>query len=65
VLTRLNRNVFIAVGQCLLIVAAFFVVVVACQALGNAILVSPALAAWLPMLIFVPIAYVTALRRWE
>ena len=65
VLTRSNHNVFVAVGQCLLIVAAFFVVVLACQALGNAILISPALAAWLPMLIFAPVAYVTALRRWE
>jgi hypothetical protein len=27
--------------------------------------VSPALAAWLPMLIFLPLAYVAAIRRWE
>ncbi len=65
VLARSKRNIFVAAGQCLLLMAVFFVVVLACQALGNTILVSPALAAWLPMLIFVPIARVGALRRWE
>jgi lipopolysaccharide export system permease protein len=65
VLSRSNRNMFVAVGQCLLLVGAFFLVVLACQSLGNAILVSPALAAWLPLLVFVPVAYVSAVRRWE
>ena len=37
----------------------------AARRLGNTILVSPALAAWLPMLIFLPLAYVAAIRRWE
>lgn len=65
VLSRANRNIFVATAQCLLLVAGFFVVVLGCQTLGNTILVSPALAAWLPMLIFVPLAYVAAIRRWE
>jgi lipopolysaccharide export system permease protein len=65
VLSRGSRNIFVATGQCLLLVAAFFVVTLGCQTLGNAILVSPALAAWLPMLIFLPPAYVAAARRWE
>jgi lipopolysaccharide export system permease protein len=65
VLSRNHRNLFVAAGQCLLLVAAFFLVVLGCQTLGNAILVSPALAAWLPLIIFLPMAYVAALRRWE
>ena len=65
VLSRFNRNIFVATAQCLLLMAAFFVVVLGCQTLGNTILVSPALAAWLPVLIFLPLAYVAALRRWE
>ncbi|MHB0959140.1 MAG: LptF/LptG family permease [Pirellulaceae bacterium] len=65
VLPRSNRNVFTATGLCLFIVGVFFVVVLACQAMGNTILVSPALAAWLPLLIFAPLAYVWAARRWE
>lgn len=65
VLSRSNRNIFVAAAKCLLLVAAFFVVILGCQALGSTILVSPALAAWLPMLVFIPIAYVGALRRWE
>jgi lipopolysaccharide export system permease protein len=65
VLSRFNRNIFVATAQCLLLVAAFFVVELGCQTLGNTILVRPALAAWLPMLIFLPLAYVAALRRWE
>jgi lipopolysaccharide export system permease protein len=65
ILSRSKRNLFVAAGQCLLLMSAFFVVVLGCQTLGNTVLVSPALAAWLPMLIFIPIAYVGALRRWE
>jgi lipopolysaccharide export system permease protein len=65
VLSRGNRNIFVAVAQCLLLVAGFFVVVLGCQTMGNTILVPPALAAWLPMLIFVPVAYVAAARHWE
>jgi len=57
VLTRENRNVFLAIGLCLLLVGAFFVVVMACHSLGaNYVLLSPALAAWCPLMIFLPLA---------
>lgn len=56
VLTRENRNVFMAIGMCLLLVLLFLVVVLAGQYLGTVYLVSPALAVWLPLMIFVPIA---------
>ena len=65
VLTRTQRNIFIAAAQCLLLVGAFFLVSMACQSMGNAVMISPALAAWLPVLIFVPLAYNMAIRRWE
>ncbi len=65
VLSRSHRNLFVAAAQCLLLVGVFFVVSLACQALGNSVMISPALAAWLPVMIFVPVAYVAYLRHWE
>jgi lipopolysaccharide export system permease protein len=65
VLARSSRNVFVAAAQCLLLMLAFVVIVLACQTMGNTVLVSPALAAWLPLMIFMPPAYVAAARRWE
>ena len=57
VLAHDNRNVFLAAGQCLLVVVFFMFVIAACQMLGNrGYLLSPALAAWLPLFLFVPAA---------
>ncbi len=55
-LTRESRNVFLAVGMCMGVVVGFMVVVMACQYLGNYFWISPALAVWLPAIIFVPTA---------
>jgi lipopolysaccharide export system permease protein len=61
VLARGNRNVFVAAGWCLLIVLLFLLVVMACQGLGNrGYLLSPALACWLPLMIFIPTATAAA-----
>jgi lipopolysaccharide export system permease protein len=38
------------------LVVGFYLVVYGCQALGSNYLVSPALAAWLPLMIFLPLA---------
>ena len=65
VLARSSRNIFVATGQCLLLVGVFYVSTLACQSLGNTVVVSPALAAWLPLMILGPLAYVMAARRWE
>ncbi len=65
VLARSHRNLFVAAAQCLLLVGAYFVVALACQAMGNSVMISPALAAWLPLMIFAPVAYTMAIRRWE
>jgi len=56
VLTRETRNMLLAVGNCVLLVVLFLVVVMGCEYLGGQLSISPALAAWLPMLIFMPIA---------
>ncbi len=56
VLSKQNRNFFVAAGSGLLLVTAFFLVVLACHALGNNYLISPATAAWGPLLVFAPVA---------
>jgi lipopolysaccharide export system permease protein len=56
VLSRENRNMFLAIGWCIAIVAVFMGVVMTSQFLGANYFdfISPAFAAWLPLLIFVP-----------
>ena len=44
------------IGLCVAVVAGFHVVVIAAQQLGNISRITPALAAWLPLMIFVPLA---------
>jgi lipopolysaccharide export system permease protein len=53
-----NRNVFISAGLCLCVCALFFGVTFLCKHLGNHDYLPPALAAWLPVLLFGPIAFV-------
>ncbi len=66
VLTRENRNLFVAAGGCLLIVIGFIMVVMACRAMGSSgYLLSPVTAAWLPLLIFGPIATFVSQPIWE
>lgn len=65
VLSRERRNVFVAAGLCVLIVAVFFVVVIACHALGKGCLMDPSLAAWCPLLIFAPAARLTTQAFWQ
>jgi len=54
-LVRGGRNVFKAVGLCVLVLFAFLLVCYTCQFLG-ASSEMPVLGAWLPMMIFVPLA---------
>lgn len=56
ILSRENRNLFVAVGLCVSVVTVFMLIVLACQYLGTIYFLSPALAAWLPLLIFGPLA---------
>jgi lipopolysaccharide export system permease protein len=50
-----NRNVFISTGMCLVLCALFFAAQFACKNLGESDYLSPALAAWLPVLFFGPL----------
>jgi lipopolysaccharide export system permease protein len=55
-LSRNNRNVFFAIGLCVALIVGFYLVIFGCQYLGSNYLISPVLAAWLPLLIFLPLA---------
>jgi lipopolysaccharide export system permease protein len=52
-----NRNVFISAAMCLALCAFFFAACFACQQLGNSDYLPPALAAWLPVLLFGPLSF--------
>ncbi len=58
VLRRERGNIFIAIGLCGALIAGFMMVSTGCQYLGSSYLVQPALAAWLPLMMFVPAAAV-------
>jgi len=51
-LSRGTKNLSVTAGQSLLILVGFFVVVMACHSLGSNYLISPAQAAWCPLVIF-------------
>ncbi|MBI1916270.1 MAG: LptF/LptG family permease [Planctomycetes bacterium] len=53
-----NRNVFVSAGMCLVLCAVFFACTFICKYLGDSNFLSPPLAAWLPLLIFGPLAVV-------
>jgi lipopolysaccharide export system permease protein len=53
-----NRNVFISAGLCLVLCALFFTACFASKQLGDGEYLAPALAAWLPVLVFGPLAFV-------
>ena len=66
VLARESRNVFLAIGVALLVVTMFLVVTTGCQYLGSqSLILRPALAAWLPLMIFVPAAVASSQAMWE
>ena len=54
--TRGNRNIFLSFGLCVLVATGFSLVTLAGQSLGGLNLLRPTLAAWLPILVFLPIA---------
>jgi lipopolysaccharide export system permease protein len=56
VLRRENRNIFSAIAMCFGLTVVFLVVGMACQYLGTIVLIRPSLAAWLPLMIFIPTA---------
>lgn len=55
-LSRRTRNAFLTVGMCLALAAVFTLAALACKSLGNLSMLRPSLAAWLPLMAFVPVA---------
>jgi len=53
-----NRNIFIAAGMCLIMCAVVYGITFGCRFLGDSDFLAPALAAWLPVLFFGPLAFV-------
>lgn len=63
ILSQTDRNVFVSAGLCMLIVGVFHVAVSVSHSFGSYRLLQPAaLAAWLPVLIFAPLA-VLSMRK--
>jgi len=63
IISNSERNIFVSAGLGFLIVGSVFLVDAACQGLGAYRLLEPAaLAAWLPLIIFVPLA-VLSMRK--
>ena len=56
VITRTNRNPFISIGLSIAVITVFMLIDLGCQALGSGGWLQPALAAWLPLIIFAPVA---------
>ena len=66
VLSRQTHNLFVSVGLCVLLVLVYMVVILGCHYLGASLKIGPALAAWIPLMIFVPLAVSMSqpLREW-
>lgn len=54
-----SRHVILSAGLCLVIGVGFYVCVLGCKALGDTDYISPPLAAWLPVMIYGPLAVVS------
>ncbi len=64
-LTGRNRNIFVAIGVCILVTLTFVVVSIAAHWLGTTSLLSPAFSAWLPVLLFAPLAVWLSYQVWR
>lgn len=53
-----NRHVFLSTGLCLILCAVFYAFNMAGKYLGDSGILLPALAAWLPVFVFGPVAFV-------
>ena len=65
VVSRQSRNVFVAIGMCMAVTTVFMLVAIACQNLGSAYLLDPALAAWVPLIVFIPVAVWLSESMWR
>lgn len=58
VVSRGNRNLYLAIGLCVGVVAMFMIVKLSCQSLCLTGWLQPPLAAWLPLMVFAPVAVI-------
>lgn len=65
VITRTNRNPFLALAMCLVLVMIYMLVELGCKQLGTSGWIAAPLAAWLPLMIFGPIAAVCCETLWQ
>lgn len=65
IFTRASRNIFWASFPCLGIVAVLYMVAFTCHGLGSNYLLDPTIAAWTPLVIFGPLAYVLSRPIWD
>jgi lipopolysaccharide export system permease protein len=65
VVRRESRKVFLAIGVCMGITTAFMLTVIGFQWLGDNSMIPAALAAWAPLMIFVPSAVGLSQAMWE
>ncbi len=65
VVTQQSRNVFLAMTMCAGVTTLYLLTIIGSQHLGAMLVVSPALGAWLPLVIFVPVAVGLASAMWE
>jgi lipopolysaccharide export system permease protein len=56
VVSRGSGNPFVAIGLCVAVVTAFFILTLGGQALGGGGWLKPAFGAWLPLMAFIPVA---------
>lgn len=60
VLSRQDRNLFWVAGMAIVLIAFSMIVVLGCQSLGAAGSIPPMAAAWLPLLVFLPLGWAKA-----
>ena len=60
-----RRGVFVAVGLCVAMTVLFFVAVLGCHGLATGYVLSPSVAAWLPLLLLGPLAAWRAQPMWQ
>ncbi|MEX2176043.1 MAG: LptF/LptG family permease [Pirellulaceae bacterium] len=65
VLARGNRNIFLSAGMCGGLMAVLYFVLLTCHGLGSNYLLDPTIAAWLPLVVFGPVAFALARPLWD
>lgn len=53
-----ERNIFLSLGPNIILVVFYFLIQMGCHSLGVQGIVSPSQAAWMPILLFAPLAWV-------